>query len=72
MNITKPIRVTRSYTPQLVAKLEAVFPLLCPVREVDWIEGWMPLSVVAESGFAERDCVFTTSAEPNDSIWLDG
>ena len=69
MNITKPKRVTRTYTQQLVAEPSAVFPLLCPVREADWIDGWDPISVIAQSGVAERDCVFVTAASPNDAVW---
>ncbi len=69
MNIHKPNRVTRSYTQRLVAEPSAVFPLLCPVREADWIEGWNPISVMSESGVAEPDCVFVTSATPNNAIW---
>ena len=37
MNIARPNRVTRSYTQRLIAAPAAVFPLLCPVREADWI-----------------------------------
>lgn len=40
MKIVKPNRVSRTYTQQLCAEPEEVFPLLCPVREADWIEGW--------------------------------
>ena len=69
MNITKPIRVTRSYTQRLVAAPSVVFPLLCPVREADWIEGWDPISVASHSGVAEPDCVFVTAATPSDAIW---
>jgi len=69
MKIVQPNRVTRSYTQKLVAAPEAVFPLLCPVREADWIDGWDPLRVVTASGFAEPDCVFTTAATPADAIW---
>lgn len=69
MKIVKPIRVTRTYTQHLVAGPVAVFPLLCPVREVDWIEAWNPPLVISSSGVAERDCVFTTSAEPVDAVW---
>jgi len=69
MHITKPNRVSRSYTQRLVARPSAVFPLLCPVREADWIEGWDPISVLTNSGVAEPDCVFLTSASPNDAIW---
>ena len=69
MQIIKPVRATRSYTQRLVADPAAVFPLLCPVREADWIEGWDPPLVVSSSGFAEPDCVFTTCAEPVDAVW---
>lgn len=69
MEIVKPIRAVHTYTQRLVAQPEAVFPLLCPVREADWIEGWDPLLVVSDSGVAERDCVFLTPAQPIDAIW---
>jgi hypothetical protein len=69
VNITKPKRVTRSYTQRLVAEPRAVFPLLCPVREADWIDGWDPVSVISHSGVAEPDCVFITPAIPHDAIW---
>ncbi len=62
MKIAPPHRVRRSYVQQLVAPPAAVFPLLCPVREADWIEGWDPLAVWSASGVAEVDCVFTTAA----------
>lgn len=39
------------------------------MREADWIAGWEPGLVVSDSGVAERDCVFTTPAEPADAIW---
>lgn len=69
MKVARPVRATRSYTQRLVAGPAAVFPLLCPVREADWIEGWDPPLVVSNSGFAEPDCVFTTAATPVDAIW---
>ncbi|GAB3382101.1 hypothetical protein [Lysobacter fragariae] len=69
MNIRKPNRAAHSYTQHLVAAPERVFPLLCPVREADWIEGWNPLLVLSESGVAETDCVFVTAADPADAIW---
>ena len=37
-----------------------VFPLLCPVRESDWLEGWEYEMIYSESGLIEKDCVFTT------------
>lgn len=69
MNISQPHRALHSYTQHLVAAPAVVFPLLCPVREADWLEGWDPLSVVSCSGVAEPDCVFITAASPNNAIW---
>lgn len=70
MRISKPNRVTRSYEQHLIARPERVFPLLCPVREADWIEGWDPVFVLSESGVAEPDCVFETVREGKRAVWL--
>jgi hypothetical protein len=43
------------------ASPEAVFPLLCPTREYDWIPGWACELVFTETGYAEEDCVFRTN-----------
>lgn len=69
MRIEKPKRVTRTYTQRLAGTPEVVFPLLCPVREADWIDGWDPVLVASETGVAEADCVFTTAATPTDAVW---
>ena len=69
MKIAKPTRATRSYTQRLVAAPEVVFPLLCPVRETDWIEGWDPTLVISTTGVAEPDCVFTTPVENGEALW---
>lgn len=69
MKIVKPNRATRRYTQHLVGSPNTVFPLLCPVREVEWIRGWDPPLVVSSSGVAEPDCVFTTHAEPVAAVW---
>jgi hypothetical protein len=69
MRVAKPNRVTRTFTQQLVAEPSKVLPLLCPVREADWIDGWEPLAVFSESGVAEPDCVFLTEASPSNAIW---
>lgn len=63
-------RVTHEYTQTNVAPPETVFPLLCPVREADWVPGWHYRLIYSQSGIAELGCVFTT---PNDdgseTIW---
>ena len=70
MEIRKPVRATRTFTQKLAASPERVFPLLCPVREADWLEGWDPLVVFTSSGVAEPGCVFMTKAAPHPAIWF--
>ncbi len=70
MKIAPPLRATRTYVQRLVAEPERVFPLLCPVREADWIEDWDPLAVFTYSGAAEQDCVFVTTGQPNNAVWF--
>ena len=53
-------RTLLSHTMHLSASPEDVFPLLCPVREYDWIENWQCELIYSESGKAEADCVFQT------------
>ena len=69
MRVAKPNRGTRTFKQQLVAEPSKVFPLLCPVREADWLDGWEPLVVFSESGIAEPDSVFLTEASPGNAIW---
>jgi len=70
MEIVEPVRVQRSYVQKLRGKPRDVFPLLCPVREKEWSEGWDPLAVYTHSGFAEPGCIFITGEEKPDSIWI--
>jgi len=69
MDVREPVRARRSYVQRLLAPPERVFPLLCPVRECDWIQGWEPGLVVSSSGVAETDCVFTTRAGEHEAVW---
>jgi hypothetical protein len=64
------LRVARESTMRLAARPQRVFPLLCPVRELEWIETWAARVVYSDSGVAEKGCVFTTE-EPHGahSIW---
>ncbi|NLI83120.1 MAG: hypothetical protein GX443_15760 [Deltaproteobacteria bacterium] len=70
MQIIKPVRVEHTYNQRFCAKPEEVFPLLCPVRESEWVEGWDPLVVFSESGYAEPDCVFVTEDQAGQSVWV--
>ena len=70
MKITTPQRVAHTYTQRLSGTPADVFPLLCPVRECDWVNGWDPRLVITSSGAAERDCIFFTGPQDNEAIWL--
>jgi len=37
-----------------------IFPLLCPVREYEWLEDWSCEMVHSDSGYNELGCVFQT------------
>ena len=66
----QPQRIKHSYTQTLAAAPELVFPLLCPVREMDWTPDWDPVKVISQSGTAEKECMFITRAEPADAVWI--
>jgi hypothetical protein len=53
-------RVTHEFTQTNPATPDKVFPLLCPVREVEWVPGWNHQLIYSDSGVAELGCVFTT------------
>src|SRR5205809_3055120 len=69
MRIAKPNRATQTYRQKLCAPPARVFPLLCPVQEIEWADGWLPDLVISYSGIAERDCVFITPDKPGKAIW---
>ena len=64
-------RITHEYTQNNVAPPEKVFPLLCPVREADWVPGWQYRLIYSESGAAEYGCVFITPNEGGtETTWM--
>ena len=65
-------RVVRGYTQHIEAGPETVFPLLCPVREAEWLEGWgdQVEMVHSDSGLAEEGCVFRTRVPGRpETVW---
>jgi len=64
-------RITHEYMQTNVAPPEEVFPLLCPVREADWVPGWEYRLIYSESGVAESGCVFITPNEDGtETTWV--
>lgn len=63
--------VSRSYTQRIEALPERVFPLLCPVREAEWLDGWRCEMIHSESGVAEDGCVFRTEGgDSPETVWM--
>lgn len=70
MDVARPNRIRHSYTQSILAAPEKVFPLLCPIRELEWVDGWNPSLVLSQSGVAEQDCVFITPGDPENTVWV--
>jgi hypothetical protein len=68
MTAFKSYRITHEYVQTNPAPPERVFPLLCPVREQDWLPDWQYRLVYSDSGVAELGCVFTTPNPPASGV----
>ena len=64
-------RIMREYRQTIRATPEAVFPLLCPVREAEWLDGWNYQMIYSASGLVEEGAVFTTPFQgEEDTVWV--
>lgn len=59
-----------THTLQIDARPERVFPLLCPMREHEWIPEWRARMIHSRSGVAEAGAVFATPAENGETLWI--
>jgi hypothetical protein len=68
----KAKRIKETDIQQYAASPAEVFPLLCPVREYEWLYGWNCEMIYSESGIAEEGCVFTTKfpGEEEETVWV--
>jgi hypothetical protein len=60
--MTKTTRRSFEHAERLAAAPATLFPLFCPTREYDWIEGWSCELLHSVSGFAEQGAIFRTPA----------
>jgi hypothetical protein len=64
-------RITRTYRQIIHASPDDVFPLLCPVREAEWLDGWRYTMLFSRSGLAEEGAVFSTPGDGEvDTVWI--
>jgi hypothetical protein len=75
----KAVRVRSEYSMEINAPAESIFPLLCPVEELKWIDGWTFDMVHSDSGVNEKFCVFaermsaahlTGFDQPGPTCWI--
>jgi hypothetical protein len=67
----KPQRIQQSATINIDGKIENVFPLFGPIREMDWAEGWNPEILYRSSDvLAEERMIFQTQGYGEKYIWV--
>jgi hypothetical protein len=71
MNGFTPLRIAHEFTQRNLAPPEQVFPLLCPVREAEWIPGWRCRLIHSTTGLAELGCIFATpNPDGTEKLWV--
>ncbi len=64
-------RAVRTYRQTIEASPDVVFPLLCPERETEWLDGWAYSMIYSATGLAEDGAVFSTSTPGEaDTVWI--
>ena len=51
-------RIVSHHVEKINATPEQIFPLLCPIQEYKWIDGWQCEMVYSDSGAIENNCIF--------------
>ena len=57
-----------THRQHILADPAEIFPLLCPMRETEWLPGWSCSMIHSVSGVAEPGAVFETDASR--TVWL--
>lgn len=70
MSDFKAKRFTYRESVPLAAPADEAFPLLCPVREPEWLDGWSCDLLYTDSGVVEDGCVFITHAPGEDPTYF--
>ena len=51
-------RTVSHHVEKIKASPEQIFPLLCPIQEYKWIDGWQCEMVYSDGGAIENNCIF--------------
>ncbi len=63
-------KLIQTYQQSLLGNKKEIFPLLCPVREKEWLQGWDYNMIFSDSGYAEKGCVFETNNDFGSYQWI--
>lgn len=70
-SVFKVRHVIKEYCQTIYASPDKIFPLLCPVREAEWLDGWRYTMIYSQSGLVEDGAVFSTPHEGEpDTVWV--
>lgn len=61
--------VDHRYVQTIHAPPVEVFPLLCPVREKEWMPDWEARLIHSRSGLAEPGAVFASPRGQHETLW---
>lgn len=61
--------VDHHYIQTIHAPPHDVFPLLCPVREKEWMPDWEARMIHSRSGLAEAGAVFASPRGTGETVW---
>lgn len=69
VRIEIPNRVAHTYEQVIEGAIEQIFPLYCPVKELLWTESWNPKIVYSNSGWVEKNAIFTSKDSERTATW---
>jgi hypothetical protein len=65
----KSERISRTATFTVNGRLQNVFPLFGPIREMEWAEGWNPEIIFSESNLVDEHMIFRTRASTEEEYY---
>lgn len=63
-------RVSREYVQMNAGQPDRVFPLLCPVRESEWLPHFKARVIYSSTGISEDGAIFQTTHDDEKITWI--
>lgn len=65
----KAERISKTASFIVEGKIENVFPLFGPIREMEWVDGWSPQIIFSESNLVEEHMIFRTKGSTDEEYY---